>query len=422
MAKNRTNFSQHNTPVLYPDHNQRGNHPQQSNTLLDLPFFDAASNKGQSMTELSRDEDTTLYVKTVAESQDNLILRSPTGGSLKQSFTPSTEPLRGVGNSSLSDETPHSNADPNSNKWPAETNEATNDCAPCEVVPDVQEIEKGDHNKENIYITRSQQKEQLGLSRIDGTTAADHVDARGTHSDSQDAATESSVQMQPGSWPPMFHSRPQSRDRNHKKNNPAEGAHFRQHSESSALQFINNTKVKKPKFGQNQREQGRKPNSSPIQKSQGLSKAAETYHNFLKYGQEFEDMLKDYQSSKEIVESQKSELEKLKTSNAESLQQIRDLKEEKVILTRKIKRIEQLAANYKDHMNDVVELQKKLRKDYQQIQKAGTDLKIIQEAHVTREAHIKRLEYLLQGVKEFRAPAERLLAGKRSPPSLIQFN
>jgi hypothetical protein len=413
---------QDNTPVLYPDHKQRGNHPQQSNTVPNLPFFGAASNKGQSMAEISRDEDTTPHIRTVAEGQDNLSLRSPTGGSLQQSFAPSTEPLRAVRNSPLSDEVSHSNADPNSHKEPIETNEATNDCAPYEVVPDVHQIERGDHNKEILYITRSQQKEQLGLPRIDGTTAADHVAARGTHSDSQDAITESPTQMQPGSWPPMFHSRPQSRDRNHKKNNPAEGAHFRQHSESSALQFINTTKVKKPKFRQNQREQGQKPNSSPIQKLQGLSKAAETYQNFLKYGQEFEDMLKDYQSSKEIVESQKSELEKLKASNAESLQQIRDLKEEKVILTKKIKRIEQLAANYKDHMNDVVELQKKLRKDYQQIQKATADVKIIQEAHVTREAHITRLEYLLQEVKEFRAPAEKLLAGKKSHPSSIQSN
>ena len=150
-------------------------------------------------------------------------------------------------------------------------------------------------------------------------------------------------------------------------------------------------------------------NASSGQQHRRLSKVAQAQQSLIKHNQEVEDILSYVERQKEVIQFLQLDLERLEVASAENLEKIKALQMEKVALKTKIKKFEQLSVKYKDHMNEVVISQKHLFKESQRIHRVQDDIKIFQEAYVTRDAHIARLESLLQEAREFRAPAEQLL-------------
>jgi hypothetical protein len=181
-------------------------------------------------------------------------------------------------------------------------------------------------------------------------------------------------------------------------------------SKPQFAQYSNNTSVKKPKSRQGHKREAHRYSSPPAQQTL-FCKVVQAQQNLIKHNQEIEHILNDCQHQKEVIQFQQSELDKFKASSIENSDYIRTLEKEKEDLKAKIKKFEQLSVKYKNHMNEVVMSQKHLLRESQRIQKVETDMKSFQEAYVSREAHIKKLECLLHEAKEFRAPAEKLLVG-----------
>lgn len=228
--------------------------------------------------------------------------------------------------------------------------------------------------------------------------------------------SENQVQRKPASIPSL--SQPQKRSHG---NNPLIPLskdvldtfdHIQKTSEPGS--YNNDARIRKSKSLHNYKRDIHRYSSPPIQQPRLLSKVAQAQQTLIKHSQEVEDILDDCQRQKEVIQSQKSELERLKTFDVEKSEKIQALELEKKAQKAKIKKFEQLSGKYKDHMNEVVLSQKQLLRESQRIRKVETDLKSFQEAYITREAHIKKLECLLAEVKEFRRPAEKLLAGMQS--------
>jgi predicted RNase H-like nuclease (RuvC/YqgF family) len=130
----------------------------------------------------------------------------------------------------------------------------------------------------------------------------------------------------------------------------------------------------------------------------------------IRHSQEVKDILNDYQFQKETVQVQQSELEHLKASTTEKSKEIQTLEAERASLKSKIKKMELLSIKYKNHMNEVIIAQKNLMRESLKIQKVQIDAKLFQTSYDSRDEHIKKLESLLHEAREFRAPAQTLLA------------
>jgi cell division protein FtsB len=141
-----------------------------------------------------------------------------------------------------------------------------------------------------------------------------------------------------------------------------------------------------------------------------LSNVILAQQNLIRHSQEVKDILNDYQFQKETVQVQQSELEHLKASTTEKSKEIQTLEAERASLKSKIKKMELLSIKYKNHMNEVIIAQKNLMRESLKIQKVQIDAKLFQTSYDSRDEHIKKLESLLHEAREFRAPAQTLLA------------
>jgi hypothetical protein len=296
-------------------------------------------------------------------------------------------------------------------KWGTDENGLLKGSVPQKHVPHGQG-HKAEESPQKHQILSSQQQEPVKPPSPELMPVLCHVDAGGFQPSDQRLLAESQVAIQPDSRPSS-----QSLLQSSRSHLVIQATEFfptqfsRLQHPFEPKQFNDNTKVKKSKSGQSHKTEVQKCTTSFIRQPIPLSKVAQAQQNLLKHNQEVEDILIECQSQKGIIERQQSELDNLKSSSVEYSKRIQSLDMEKESLKMKVKKFEQLAVKYKDHMNEVIVSQKKLLRDSQRIQKVETDIKISQEAYITREAHIKKLEHLLQEAKEFRAPAEKLFAG-----------
>jgi hypothetical protein len=411
---------QGSTTATNQDNQERRSPPCQPSTVVGVAFPDVVSNC-QSISFKPKRKNSSSHISPRTEFHRHL---QPPTGSRRDSidcepqisgqhnfYMSSSETYGGL---SYVDDVEETNAEQILTKWGTDENRLLKGSVPQKDAPHSQG-HKTEESPENHQMLSSQQQGPVEPPSPDDIPALCLVDAGGFQPSNPPLLAESQVAIQPDSRPSSSQSRPQS-SRSHlviqgTEIFPTQSSRLQQPFEHAILQFNNNTKVKKSKSGQSHKKEAQRCTSSFIRQPRPLSKVAQAQQNLLKHNQEVEDILGECQSQKEIIELQQSELENLKSSSVESSKRIQSLEMEKETLKVKVKKFEQLTVKYKDHMNEVIVSQKKLLRDSQRIQKVETDIKISQEAYITREAHIKKLEHLLQEAKEFRAPAEKLFAG-----------
>jgi hypothetical protein len=414
--------------ALDQDNQQCGSQPS---TVANLSFQDIAS-RCQSIPLRTNRKDNSSHINSQPEFHLHLRPTLPPEGRLEdhksqfsaqENLNESSNEL--PGSPLLGNNIQKTNSTLTLTNWETKEDELARKCAPYEESVHRQQ-NWTEESQEGLQTLSPEQKVLEDPAGSGGITTLRGVEASGFRSASPSPILEGRVPEQAKSR--SFSLQSQHQSRRDDLAIPTRGdiqnqrAHLQQPSEPPAVHFSNSSKIKKSKPRQHHIMEAQRYSSSPIQQPRPLSKVAQAQQNLFKHNQEVDDILKDCQNQKEIIELQQSELEKLKFSNVESTEQIRALEMEKEILKAKIKKFELLAVKYKDHMNEVVTSQKKLLKDSQHMQKVETDVKLFQEAYVNREAHIKKLECLLQEVKEFRAPAEKLLAGMYMRSSQNQAN
>lgn len=146
-------------------------------------------------------------------------------------------------------------------------------------------------------------------------------------------------------------------------------------------------------------------------KSRPSPKLFEEYKKFLQNGQEMLDIMKDYEQQSQLVEAQKTEIEKLRDTNASTIKQVQALEKERTELADKLKKFAELSSKYKKHMNDVVKAQKYLKSQAMEIQTrtqaAIESTKIAAETHAAQEAALKQVQKVKKNAKDLRVPAEK---------------
>jgi hypothetical protein len=226
-------------------------------------------------------------------------------------------------------------------------------------------------------------------------------------------SSEDQVLLKSTSRPSSSHSLQKCRDTNAKIQTEKDvldyGDQFQQTLEPPVDHSYDNPQMTQIEANYNHKIGTQGYNASSGQQHRHLSKVAQAQQSLIKHNQEVEDILSHVERQKEVIQFLQLDLERLEAASAENLEKIQALQTEKSALKSKVKKFEQLSVKYQDHMNEVVISQKHLFKESQWIHRVQDDIKIFQEAYITREAHITRLESLLQEAREFRAPAEQLL-------------
>jgi hypothetical protein len=142
----------------------------------------------------------------------------------------------------------------------------------------------------------------------------------------------------------------------------------------------------------------------------------EDYKNFLANGQKMLEIMKDYEEQSQVVEAQKTEIEKLRDTSDFAINKVQALEIEKAALTGKLKKFTELSSKYKKHMNDVVKAQKYLKSQANEIQgranKAIESAKQATETRAATEAALQKIETALKDAKSFRVPAENFACGE----------
>lgn len=376
-------------------------------TTIIEPFVPEIDTNCQSVSVIPIDNDMSLHPRSSSDCLDF--------GVSKRQISPhqnlallSNEPLRP---SPSSEETQGSNTELASNG--GGVNELARDSTLYKSASHNQQ-NRAEELQKNVQVSNSQERDSTDPN-ISEAMAIGGVATDCSQSDNLLPTSESQVPVKPATRPSSSQSQQQSHGSNSLmllSNDVSDTfGHLQQASEPGLLQYNNDARVKKSKIINNHRREIHRYSSPPTQHTRFLSKVAQAQQSLIQHNQEVEDILDDCQRQKEIIQSQQSELEKLKTLEVEKTGKIQALELEKKAQKAKIKKFEQLSSKYKDHMNEVVMSQKQLLRESQRIRKVETDAKVFQEAYITREAHIKKLECLLDEVKEFRAPAEKLLAG-----------
>ena len=267
-----------------------------------------------------------------------------------------------------------------------------------------QESMSGEGLHAAIHPSDPQEQDPINHKSFEDTIIGDA--AAGDHSDNRPPSSESQIPIHTAHGPWSSQSQAQF-----SRNKVPEACDQLQLSfDLRVVQYNCNTIVKKPRPRYNHTTEVHRYSSPPTQQSRLISKVAQAQENLIRHNQEVEDILNDCQLQKEVIRLQQSELECFKASKIENSEKIQSLEADKGALKAKIKKLEQLSIKYKNHMNEVVISQKHLLRESQTIQKVQTDLKNFQVSYDTQEAHIKKLESLLEEAREFRAPAEKLLA------------
>jgi hypothetical protein len=145
------------------------------------------------------------------------------------------------------------------------------------------------------------------------------------------------------------------------------------------------------------------------QKSRPTAGFFDDYKKFLANGQEYLEVMQDYERQCQLVESQKSEIEKLRDTSETSIKKIKALESEKVDLAEKVKKFTELSSKYKKHMNEVVKAQKYLKIQASEIQKKAAEAI---EARKAKETILRKLENAIMDAKSLRVPAEEFANSK----------
>lgn len=235
-------------------------------------------------------------------------------------------------------------------------------------------------------------------------------------SDGRFFSSQNQVPTRPVSRQSSSHSQPQSNHTNGAISTVKDASdncnHIQHTSQLPTTQSHLNPKMNVSETRHSYKRGSQRYSPHHLQEEQHFCKAVQAQEGLIKHNQEIEDILNHVDHQKEVIQFLQSELERLKASGVEKFEKVQALEREKVALKAKVKKFERLSVRYKDHMNEVVISQKHLFRESQRMQSVHADMKIFQEAYVTRETHIKKLECLLQEAKEFRAPAEKLLTGR----------
>jgi hypothetical protein len=132
------------------------------------------------------------------------------------------------------------------------------------------------------------------------------------------------------------------------------------------------------------------------------------YKKFLATGQEYLEVLQDYERQSQLLESQKVQIQKLRGTSESSVKQIQALESDKVDLTEKLKKFTELSSKYKKHMNDVVKAQKYLKLQASEIKQTAKEAI---EARDAREADLQKLERAIEDARNLQ-PAEKFAEGE----------
>jgi hypothetical protein len=237
-------------------------------------------------------------------------------------------------------------------------------------------------------------------------------------------------------------SRPQSRRGNRTiRPFPEDEIRLSSASDSTTLHANHSAKVRKSKTGQqSQASVSAKSSPSPLVDSQqrhNISKSASKYLEFLSSGQDFVDTLNEYEKQKDVIESQKAEIEKLQGCGTEFKSKIKSLEEDKQALAKKIKKFTSLCEKYKTHMNEVVNAQKELLVEAKTIrteteavrQDAKEFTGDIQQIRADSQAHLQKhatatkdvVNQLKVTIQEYN-DIKNQLVNSELPPTLPVFN
>jgi hypothetical protein len=224
---------------------------------------------------------------------------------------------------------------------------------------------------------------------------------------------ESNNQFQPPSQP---HSRPQSALSNTAKARAARSLtsdepHTQGVTESVVLGNGHPMRVQKPAGGINRRA---KSNQKASTQAQIPKLTADGLRAFQQFMPGIAEVLQECEDQKTILESQQAEIKKLNLSNNESKKQIENLNNDKVILTAKIKKFTEISAKYKAHMNDVVQAQKYLMAEQNEIRTQAATLHEQSKAALKVVANEDRLRQLIHIAREERPSAEKFKESKLS--------
>lgn len=143
----------------------------------------------------------------------------------------------------------------------------------------------------------------------------------------------------------------------------------------------------------------------PSQKSR-LIPASELmldYHKFVANGAQYIEILHDYERQGKLLETQKVEINLLKTSDQSTKQELMALQVEKLALDEKIKKLTDLSSKYKKHMNDVVKSQKFLKAQAVEFQKTAKEAV---NTYKGTESLLQRIHVGIKEVKECRASVD----------------
>ena len=123
-------------------------------------------------------------------------------------------------------------------------------------------------------------------------------------------------------------------------------------------------------------------------------------------------MLKHYQSRLELVKSQQQEIKKLNDLGGENKKKIEALEAEKRDLSQKLKKYGTFHVQYKDHMNKVVNTQKILLNEANEMREISARA-ITVYATSQKQSVVDQMGLKIKQIKEMRLQADKLVENEK---------
>jgi hypothetical protein len=127
---------------------------------------------------------------------------------------------------------------------------------------------------------------------------------------------------------------------------------------------------------------------------------------------EYENMLRDHTARMELVESQQQEIKKLRDFGEKDKKKIEVLEVEKKELSQKLKKYGTFHAQYKDHMNKVVNSQKLLIDEAKEMQKISAQAIQMYSTH-KQQSVVDQIGVKIQKIKKMHLQADQLVKTER---------
>jgi hypothetical protein len=127
---------------------------------------------------------------------------------------------------------------------------------------------------------------------------------------------------------------------------------------------------------------------------------------------EYENMLRDHTARMELVESQQQEIKKLRDFGEKDKKKIEVLEVEKKELSQKLKKYGTFHAQYKDHMNKVVNSQKLLIDEAKEMQKISAQAIQMYSTH-KQQSVVDQIGVKIQEIKKMHLQADQLVKTER---------